>query len=650
VSVPNGEIAQELCKMDGGIWLGRRGVCDTDAGGARAEFLCAPTQRHWHRWMPGGGGGGGGVHEDWLREPHCLFRVLRRRRRERVFACSFWLARRDVARSDYAVTLINALYWWATAFPRIVAASAWGAGSWNVRLYVDAALPLQRPIGTDDGGEQTWGDLLEWMLRHEHIELYLYDCPIGYAERTAHGSSHVNTFGSLLRLHALTDPTLSLAAIRNVEALTSVEDLNLVRRWFSRMETTTPPVERPWVLSPYHTRASQHSEARHYVRKHDGDHRLAARGEGFCLCSLTVAGRLFASWNDILALAQEWNTRLDTPRTRHVSPGDWYPLLDIGDRQDYAYGVDEFVTDIVVYRLGLRRPLAVTIVLGNHEPALYFQEQSRQVDDAAWRRFLQSWARSALRDPFYRGLARDLPRVWRNLEQAAANPDFDTDPWRDSWIQASYTFAADAQRFLYNSALPPPLPGPERAWVDASLARQLDQNAALVFGSNHHRSGATEAEAEALLPDMGIPPERRRQLGFWVDRDAIISTAFALPGWSLKASNRRLTSFGRIKKYWLRRDLLRAQYRTTTPRPPSSLRPITPVLPSSGRPTATRVSNSANASASSSPSLARRPTAARSLPSAAAASSPPAATLTSRSMFSASYSSPRAKPRARSLT
>lgn len=136
-----------------------------------------------------------------------------------VLAMSLWVG--DPA---YAEVMKKSLPFWFNYFPRVKKKL-----HWRIRMYVDQ---------------------LSWKLLQDsfpplnnlpdHLEIFMYLCPVAVPMPSAAtgtmpssatstmpsaATSHTNTFGSLMRFHALADTGLERVVLRNFEQLTSPEEL-----------------------------------------------------------------------------------------------------------------------------------------------------------------------------------------------------------------------------------------------------------------------------------------------------------------------------------------------------------------------------------------------------------------------------------------
>ena len=238
----------------------------------------------------------------------CLFRVHRGRGAPRpaprkVVALSLW-----VGGEAYARRLAGALAWWGRSFRAV----GWGA-DWAVRIYVDA-WTAARAFAADSAFP--WAPFFAELLRAPWIELWLFDCPAGYARRAIGlPAAHAGTFGSLLRLHAAADTDVEVAVLRNVELLSSQEDAATVEMWLA---DTRPRV----ALSRMLVYDFPYAGTQHYIARQDEWKRLASRGRvrgdtrpvgviGFFGAGLVVTRRLpgdapLLAWRDVMRTARDY--------------------------------------------------------------------------------------------------------------------------------------------------------------------------------------------------------------------------------------------------------------------------------------------------------------------------------------------------------
>ena len=108
--------------------------------------------------------------------------------------------------------LLDALGWWSkTNFGALV----------SIRIYFDA-------ISFVRSNKLLLPCILQ-LLTNPKIELWFYDCPSAYP--TQGSDAHCETFGSMMRMHALTDPSLEMVTLRNLELLTTQWDVDRITRW-----------------------------------------------------------------------------------------------------------------------------------------------------------------------------------------------------------------------------------------------------------------------------------------------------------------------------------------------------------------------------------------------------------------------------------
>lgn len=134
---------------------------------------------------------------------YCSFKIIRKRTTSNVISLSLWSG------SDtYTNVLMKSIPFWWDVFPKIRKNL-----DWNIRLYID---------------DLSW-KLLEKSFPKEipeHIEIFLFRCPIAFPlDINMPTNQHQQTFGSLLRFHALTDKSLENVMVRNLEQFISPEDI-----------------------------------------------------------------------------------------------------------------------------------------------------------------------------------------------------------------------------------------------------------------------------------------------------------------------------------------------------------------------------------------------------------------------------------------
>jgi hypothetical protein len=235
------------------------------------------------------------------------FIVARGRSATNVVVMSLWAG--DAA---YAHVLKKALPFWVDVFPRI--SCLW---QWNARIYIDR---------------------FSWDWIHDafpqalppHLEIYLYDCPsiraIGGEDKT---TVHPNTFGSLVRFHALTDASLQHVLVRNVEQFTSPEDLH----WLSVQPAVTTSHLWAYTYRPYHIRQ---------MMEH-----MSLYLDKMLMFSMPLAGVLW--WKRPLAQPLPWSFDEFLCESSRVS----MPV-------PFAYGVDEVVLSVLIQRIAHASPKSLT--------------------------------------------------------------------------------------------------------------------------------------------------------------------------------------------------------------------------------------------------------------------------------------------------
>lgn len=70
-------------------------------------------------------------------------------------------------------------------------------------------------------------------MKHKKIELWFYDCQWGkcIVSTSECSTSHLNTFGSLVRFHPFVDKNVKVVVVRNVEYLSSKFDKYVIDKW-----------------------------------------------------------------------------------------------------------------------------------------------------------------------------------------------------------------------------------------------------------------------------------------------------------------------------------------------------------------------------------------------------------------------------------
>jgi hypothetical protein len=147
----------------------------------------------------------------------CKFQVYRKRTSDHVISIALWKKS-----SGYVFNLSTSILWWLQNgelfFP-----------GWNIRFYIDSSL-INRKIDNDIN----WQSLIERMKLHQNVEIWEGYCPWGDPlpdKQTDCQNCHINTFNSLLRFHASTDPSVLISVIKNVELLTSPKESRLIHDW-----------------------------------------------------------------------------------------------------------------------------------------------------------------------------------------------------------------------------------------------------------------------------------------------------------------------------------------------------------------------------------------------------------------------------------
>jgi hypothetical protein len=525
--------------------------------------LCSVSQRQW-KPSPNAAA----VQEEWVREEGCWFRVLRHSRCPRIFSCSFWVSPQADGRDleSYAnVTLVNSIYWWVLEFPSVVQASrfsrlqTFGTSSsssslFHIRFYVDSSIRLNDPIGS-----LTWSEMFHWMTGFEHVELFFYDCPIA--------PSHPQTFGSLLRLHALTDPSVEWVAIRNLEALTSVQDLDHLHRWWIRESGAKNGAAKPWVFSAMTTTAIQHKVAREWLVKTTqqlrpnelGSGMPASFSPGFCLCSMTIVQhlgtdattRLFGTggWSEILRLAREWNKMVRTST-------DWL----LKSKKLWKYGVDEFVMDAVLFPLLVRSPRQMTIFHAHYNIGQFVESYRKKewITSEEWKAFMRRYGSrqlSNIQQTIRWPLAEQEMKFVAEGKGHVSRSDYPNQQGYRHWLPHSYRFAAAVLSFLRKRARPRPLSHSQEAkYVDQLVEYELDQaRDTILLRTGQKLLFEEERKAPSLPPHTTA--KRRAQLEFWASRHWAEMRLIMMPGWGLKPSAKHAFLHGEMEqKAALRHD------------------------------------------------------------------------------------------------
>lgn len=144
----------------------------------------------------------------------CEFNVYRKRASKRVISISMWKGS-----PGYVFNLSTSILWWGRnamiLFP-----------DWNVRFYVDYSV-YQKKFKDDI----EWGEIINQVRKHSNIELWLTFCSWGHKPEDRCEKCHIGTFMSLVRFHAMVDPSVEIAVIKNMELLTSPKDARLIHDW-----------------------------------------------------------------------------------------------------------------------------------------------------------------------------------------------------------------------------------------------------------------------------------------------------------------------------------------------------------------------------------------------------------------------------------
>jgi hypothetical protein len=143
----------------------------------------------------------------------CEFNVYRRRSSKKVISISMWKGS-----PGYIFNLSTSILWWGRnaeiLFP-----------GWNIRFYVDYSV-YQKKFKDD----VDWDEIIQQVKKHYNIELWLTFCTWGQDTNKCE-KCHIGTFMSLIRFHAMTDPTVDIAVMKNMELLTSAKDARLIHDW-----------------------------------------------------------------------------------------------------------------------------------------------------------------------------------------------------------------------------------------------------------------------------------------------------------------------------------------------------------------------------------------------------------------------------------
>jgi hypothetical protein len=427
----------------------------------------------------------------------CWFRAFSTRHRTNVFACSFW-----IGSEGYARTLLKSLEWWGEYFPQLDVKE-----QWNVRFYIDYGVDLNMVVERKWKFTHSLRDVFEWLLTKPHMELWFYDCP---AARRNPSSQHFKTFGSLLRLHALTDRTTKVVAIRNIEALTCTEDLQIIE------EFTHKGSAEPRYQFEVGT-AFQHSLAHQYMK--------TQKFSGICLCSFTaikqVGTQLFA-WPDVIRAAGIWN-EFKTSRDRWM----FGFIPDFQDRSMYGYGVDEFVILVLLWPRMKHNPEAI-FPRGRIEEIGEYISRICPVTDKRLDSFIRRFATRHSSGPeFWQNEMKrilDFKGVWTPGRCQNAFKSHGATALIFRLVNQSYLFASELVKFFRRHSPMPKNKAEDK--VMQSLERQSKEKGwALLFD---------EFESETAKSVSEVTPKRLKQLKFLASIGWRDPLALSLPGWTFK--------------------------------------------------------------------------------------------------------------------
>ena len=147
----------------------------------------------------------------------CRFTVYRQTAPRHVVSVSLWKAS-----MGYVPALSNALLWWGRNIKKLFP-------GFNLRVYLDKSVAKEGQKQRREG-DIDWEPILAQLHKNRNVELWLHDC--GWGKLGAgEGRGYSQTFSSIVRFHALFDPTVDVAVIRNLELLSSKYDAKLIRTW-----------------------------------------------------------------------------------------------------------------------------------------------------------------------------------------------------------------------------------------------------------------------------------------------------------------------------------------------------------------------------------------------------------------------------------
>jgi hypothetical protein len=155
----------------------------------------------------------------------CFFKVYRKTKSRKIISMSIWKSR-----PQYIYSLSNSLPWWADKgkyfFP-----------DWNIRIYMDNSIFSTIQKNSHDEKERIrdidWHDMIDQLLKHDNIELWIYSCEWGKKQQ----SFHIGTFGSIVRFHPMQDENVDIVLVKNLELLTSSKDVRLIYDWVNSGKT-----------------------------------------------------------------------------------------------------------------------------------------------------------------------------------------------------------------------------------------------------------------------------------------------------------------------------------------------------------------------------------------------------------------------------
>jgi hypothetical protein len=149
----------------------------------------------------------------------CSFKVFRKTRSDKVISLSLWKGS-----PGYVFNLSNTILWWGRNVKVLYP-------GFNVRIYVDYSIFRQMRDDVD------WRAIFNQLLKHNNVEVWLSFCEWGHKKTDKCRLCHTGTFSSLLRFHAMQDPTVKVAVIRNVEMLSNSKEARIVWDWMHSRKT-----------------------------------------------------------------------------------------------------------------------------------------------------------------------------------------------------------------------------------------------------------------------------------------------------------------------------------------------------------------------------------------------------------------------------